>query len=443
MKKGFFVFLLIVLRVSFSYGQWDSLGSGIKGANNDVYAQIVYNGSLYFGGEFDSAGSLQVTSQAIWNGSTWNKFSKITNGGIVLGYGIYNGNLIVEGIFDSIGGIKANNIASWNGISWSALGAGISGACYVMTVYNGDLYVGGSFLLSGSYNMAMWNGSTWLPVESGIYTNGKTKTYSAAIALTVYQGNLYVGGRFDSAGRVAANNIAKWNDTNWSAVGSGFQDSLINAFTLFNGELYAAGYVGSFTKSIGVIDKWNGTSWSPVGTGLAGKLSNIFALTVFDSSVCVGGIFDSIGGISANSIAYWNGSNWGTFGTGINDVIYALGVYNSQLYVSGHFNNAGNVVANNVAVWSGTVGIPEISILNTFSAFPNPNTGIFTINLSNFRERSYLKIYNVLGENIYSSGLNTSNTEVDLSNNSSGIYLYRITTETGNLIGEGKVIIQK
>ena len=34
-------------------------------------------------------------------------------------------------------------------------------------------------------------------------------------------GNLYVGGDFTVAGDVPANNIAKWNGSSWSALGSG------------------------------------------------------------------------------------------------------------------------------------------------------------------------------------------------------------------------------
>src|SRR4051794_21393472 len=35
-------------------------------------------------------------------------------------------------------------------------------------------------------------------------------------------GNLYVGGQFTTAGGVITTNIAKWDGTNWTAVGTGF-----------------------------------------------------------------------------------------------------------------------------------------------------------------------------------------------------------------------------
>ena len=75
----------------------------------------------------------------------------------------------------------------------------------------------------------------------------------------VYNGEIYVGGIFSNAGGVPANNIAKWNGTSWSAVGTGTNDA-VNDFAIFNGELYV---VGGFTTAGGIsanrIAKWDGT----------------------------------------------------------------------------------------------------------------------------------------------------------------------------------------
>ncbi|NNM95618.1 MAG: T9SS type A sorting domain-containing protein, partial [Bacteroidia bacterium] len=49
-------------------------------------------------------------------------------------------------------------------------------------------------------------------------------------------------------------------------------------------------------------------------------------------------------------------------------------------------------------------------------------------------------IYNMLGEQVYSHYQITTPSEyqIDLSSQPAGIYLYRVITETGYLIGEGK-----
>ena len=42
-------------------------------------------------------------------------------------------------------------------------------------------------------------------------------------ALAVSGGTLYAGGNFTTAGGSAANYIAQWNGSSWSALGSGIQ----------------------------------------------------------------------------------------------------------------------------------------------------------------------------------------------------------------------------
>jgi len=49
----------------------------------------------------------------------------------------------------------------------------------------------------------------------------------------------------------------------------------------------------------------------------------------------------------------------------------------------------------------------------------------------------------MLGEKVYQSTTNSDNIQINLSGQSQGIYLYRVISENGNLLGEGKVIIQK
>ncbi len=72
---------------------------------------------------------------------------------------------------------------------------------------------------------------------------------SAPQAAAVYDDGtgpaLYVGGEFTIAGDVLANNIAKWDGTNWSPLGSGMQgggSTSVSALTVYNGELIAGGY---------------------------------------------------------------------------------------------------------------------------------------------------------------------------------------------------------
>src|SRR5262245_47910887 len=65
-------------------------------------------------------------------------------------------------------------------------------------------------------------------------------------------GNLYIGGRFSVIGDVLARNIAKWNGTNWSALGSGLSGGC-SALAVSGIELFTG---GEFTMAGGKISAY-------------------------------------------------------------------------------------------------------------------------------------------------------------------------------------------
>jgi hypothetical protein len=227
---------------SLALGQWDSVeGGAIGGSVYSIYAQQSYAGKLYVGGQFHTVNRLPASGLATWDGNNWNVFSELNIPGgnsYVAAFTIYNGNLVACGEFDSIGGLKASSsVATWNGTSWSCLGKGVVGLA-AAAVYNGNLYVGG---YANGY-IYMWNGSTWNIVGKGIKSKANADP-ARVLALQVYNGNLYVAGHFDSAGGKYVRNLAMWNGTVWSAVNNNMKDSGIGSLTVFNGELYAGGFI--------------------------------------------------------------------------------------------------------------------------------------------------------------------------------------------------------
>ena len=112
---------------------------------------------------------------------------------------------------------------------------GISGTVLAMAVSGTDLYVGGTFTLAGAVsvsNIAKWDGSSWTALGSG--TNG------LVLAVAVDGSDLYVGGNFTTAGGVSASNIAKWDgsSSNWSALGSGISGGDVRALAVSGGNVY-------------------------------------------------------------------------------------------------------------------------------------------------------------------------------------------------------------
>jgi hypothetical protein len=151
--------------------------------------------------------------------------------------------------------------------------------------------------------------------------------------------DLYAGGYFTTAGGVAANNIAKWNGSAWSPLGTGMS-SRVYALAVIGTDLYAG---GDFTTAGGVnigygIAKWNGGAWSALGTGMDNA---VLALAVSGTDLYAGGYFTTAGGVAANNIAKWNGSAWSPLGTGVDGYVYALAVSGTDLYAGGSFIFAG------------------------------------------------------------------------------------------------------
>jgi hypothetical protein len=90
-----------------------------------------------------------------------------------------------------------------------------------------------------------------------------------------------------------------------------------------------------------------------------------------------------------------------------------------------------------------TVGVQNVSESKPeVSVFPNPSNGVFTIESSVVSGKSSVEIYNVLGQTIYQTQIKSSNTQIDLSNQPSGIYLYRVVSENGELVGSEKLLIE-
>jgi hypothetical protein len=268
---------------------------------------------------------------------------------------VYNGELYAGGSFTIAGGVLINNIARWNGTRWDSLGAGTDGEVRCLAVFNGELYAGGAFNHAGGQpasNIAKWNGTSWSPVGPG--------ASSYVDAMAVYNGYLYAGGVFSHVGTTLVNDIARWNGGSWRSVGSGMGGDIpyVNSLFAFNGSLYAG---GSFTLAggvpVGLIARWNDTTWSAVGgaTAQGTNYQNVYVMGMFHSELYAGGSFDTIGSAPIQYIAKLNGGNWVPLNSGVtNGIVLSMMSDTSYLYLGGFFSTIGGFPANYIALWDGT-----------------------------------------------------------------------------------------
>jgi hypothetical protein len=295
--------------------------------------------------------------------------------------------LYAGGSFATAGGVSANHVARWDGTSWSALGRGTDAAVKTLAVFDDGsgpaLYAGGAFFAAGSVaanRIAKWNGTRWSNVGDAAFgLNG------IVVALQPFDDGgvpiLFAGGAFAQFDAVEVDSIARWDGSEWTAIGRAPNDAVAALIEFDDGGGAALYATGQFQSVDGIpasgIGKWDGSSWSPLGRGIGGSYGILIgapptsgnALAVYDDgggpALYVGGTFRTAGNVVANRIAKWNGASWSALGSGMTPApiaccatVDALAVFDDgggpALYAGGFFDAAGGVPAHSLAKWDGT-----------------------------------------------------------------------------------------
>ena len=96
--------------------------------------------------------------------------------------------------------------------------------------------------------------------------------------------------------------------------------------------------------------------------------------------------------------------------------------------------------SNNYRVQDSTVvSVNNISDGFIANVYPNPNSGVFNVQMSKF-ENVQMKIYNLYGECIHQQICTSAHQQIDVRGFSKGVYHLRVTS--GNSIINKKIIIQ-
>ncbi len=93
--------------------------------------------------------------------------------------------------------------------------------------------------------------SLWSPFAGGVEG-------TRVDAMIEFNGDLIIGGQFTKAGGVEVHNAARWDGSQWHAIGAPFWNS-ISKMIVFRGTLYAT---GSTPLNPGDLASWNGMEWS-------------------------------------------------------------------------------------------------------------------------------------------------------------------------------------
>jgi hypothetical protein len=357
--------------------RWDGTnwaGIGIQG----LLITVKRNGNnVYFGGDFSGTTSVVSTNIIGWDGTNWFALGTGLGGtgfnslGSVNCIAFQGSNVYAGGNFSYAGTSPMTNVAYWDGSAWHALGNPFNSGVYALQFLGGYLYAGGGFTNASLQftNIARWDGSTWSAVPGG--------APNRAVSDFATDGtNLFVCGGFTSIGGVAANFVASFDGSNWTPLNSGlhwYQNGLpvANRLCWASNQLYVT---GGFDRADNVgadnVARWDGSNWWNLGgstsKGMGVGLDFVQCLFILTNSGSVpaglyaGGPFPTAGSTNANCVAYFDGTNWNALGAGISGSFFsstrvsALTTDGTYLYAGGNFTNAGAYTGvGGIAAWDG------------------------------------------------------------------------------------------
>jgi hypothetical protein len=343
---------------------WSTLGRGLDASVLD-FARLDSAGSeqLFVAGNGVTAGyaplvptspnGVAVTLRGVsrWDGTNWQSTHVPTTSSpgsiytlrtIDLGIGpeLYGGGAFVLGA-------ATRGVARWSPAGWSAFAPDVGGPVYALGSFDygfgAQLVVGGKFLSSAGDNVSRLVAGTWTPMSTGLNGDvGAFENFDEGSGPRLFAGGVFSGG------------IQRWSGTVWSSVGSGLNGHVV-ALHSFGGALWVA---GPFTSASGIpvqgLARWNGVAWSNVPAG--GANGPVYALGVHDdgrgAALYVGGVFSSIGGITAYSLARFDGTSWEPVAGGIDGTVTALASVDDDgdgvrdLMVGGRFHQTATVASS-------------------------------------------------------------------------------------------------
>ena len=386
--------------------RWSAVGAGVNG---EVKSLTVYRNpqsgqdELIAGGYFTSSGGLTTGTLARWDGSTWaglGAWGTMWSGppASIVALTSYHGSLIATGFFQSAGGIDFRYVARWDGSAWSALGPGLNGAPFSLSVYNDELIAAGGFSRTGDQqmvlnNIARWDETAWSPLGTGF-------NYYYVNALVEYEGQLIAGGEL-TAGGVPVLRVARWlpADGNTADTDSDGRLDVCDPCTDSDGDGYgdpghpANTCPGDLCPAVSSLDEDDADgdgvanpcdncpdqanldqadddldgqgdacdiclsqTWLPLEHGVDGE---VYAATTFHNpqtdqdELIVGGNFTSGSGVTAHGLIRWDGLSWSALPGWEPGTVNALAVYDGKLIVGGYFILPGTVPKINIASWDG------------------------------------------------------------------------------------------
>ena len=172
------------------------------------------------------------------------------------------GNVYVSGEQPLTPERNSSYIAQWDGEKWTEINTSkLNTTRDIALDKSGRLYVSGQSSAPAEF-IAAWDGTDWITITDQ-FGGEVPDVYDMAVDAN---GQLYIGGSFDSVNGIAARNIAYWDGSSWHALGEGANERVQALAFDSSGELYVVGF---FTEAGGLpafhAAHWDGETWHALG----------------------------------------------------------------------------------------------------------------------------------------------------------------------------------
>jgi len=283
--------------------------------NNYIDVQTIFvndNGDVYIGGWFDNInGDSNIRNIAKWDGNQWSGLG-IPNSDVLKIF-IHNDYLYICGWFSRI-----NNDPNFIGVArynlntqeWQTLAKGINNNVIDIVYFDNKIIVATSSNNTVCTNnddstveigrLGFWDILTqeWQQIN-----NEPITTSSGIQTLSIINDELYIGGGFSVFQNTIVNHIVKYNfnDNLFTPLANGVDDT-VYSITSFDGNIYVGGRfdnAGSiYTPKIAI---WNGNNWLPFGSGANDRIE---VITVVDNKLFIGGRFEKFLDLDMEKITF-------------------------------------------------------------------------------------------------------------------------------------------
>ncbi|TVQ40358.1 MAG: hypothetical protein EA370_03680 [Wenzhouxiangella sp.] len=270
----------------------------------------------------------------------------------------------------------------------------------------GELYMVGNFTsVNGQIfnSIARFDGEEWhpLPGEAGVGLLITADLPGNVVAMTEYQGDLIIGGRFNQAGGQPAAGLARWDGETLRPFSTDLTTKpggTVMSLAVVDGILYAAGNIGWSAQDQVNLARFDGQTWLPGPDSTEPRPNTtVRQLVPFNGEVILAGLFTTIGGEPFPSIARFDGQQYQS----LNRLVNPPGGLNAltgwlddgdRVLLAGTFALDDGTHEPMVIAWDGqTLGdpLPDIPLLVEDSSQATP--GLLTrmgdqiVSMTNFR----------------------------------------------------------